>query len=178
MANFHVTHHRYPDNPHLFTVNIDLVIKRTPEPGTIFRHGTRGEEFWEIYIATSGLDSNGDEVPPFWADVITTEESIDDLVAEKVKGLCALIDWTRAGDFSYGPDNRGPYLEDQYPASGELSVPITSTIKLTVKEPLPGSGLDVSTMYMKVNGVSITPTVHGHPYNYVISYSPKPIFEA
>ena len=178
MANFYVTHHKYPDNPQLFTVNIDLVVKRTPEPGTIFSYGPRGEQFWEIYVATSGLDSNGDELPPFWADVITTESSIDDLVAEQVKALCALIDWTQQGDFSLGPDTRGPYLQEQYPASNETDVPITGTIRLVVKEPLPGSGMDIGTMYVKVNGVSITPTVHGHPYQYEISYSPKPIYEA
>jgi len=176
MANFYVTHHRFPDNPQLFTVNIELVLKRTGEPGTIFPYGKRGEQFWEIYVATSGVDINGDEISPFWADVVTTEDSIDDLVAEQVKSICSLIDWTRGGDFSYGPDNRGPYLESQYPASNQTDIPITGTIRLTVKEPLPGSGLDISTMYMKVNGVPITPTVHGHPYKYQISFSPKPIY--
>lgn len=178
MANFYVTHHKFPDNPQLFTVNIDLVIKRTPEPGTIFSYGTRGEEFWELYVATSGLDSNGEEIPPFWADVITTESLIDDLVAEQVKSLCNLIDWTQQGDYVVGTDNRGPYLEEQYPAPDDMNVPITGTIRFVVKEPLPGSGIDIGTMYMKVNGVSVTPTVHGHPYKYEVSYSPKPIYEA
>lgn len=178
MANFFVTHHQYPDNPQLFTVNINLVLKRTPEPGTIFSYGTRGEEFWEIYIATAGLDSGGDEIQPFWADVITTESSVDDLVAEKVKDLCDLIDWTQQGEYSEGSDSREAYLEYQYPVNNQIDVPITGTIRLTVREPLPGSGLDIGTMYMKVNGATVTPTVHGHPYKYDISFSPKPTYES
>jgi hypothetical protein len=176
LANFYVTHHEYPDNPKLFTINIGLVVKRTGEPGTIFSYGKRGEQFWEIYIASSGKDLNGDDVPPFWADIITTEENIDELVAKKIKDLCNAIDWTQGGEYIAGLGSREPYVEYQYPANNQVDVPIVSTIKLTLKEPLPGSGMNISSMYMKVNGVSISPSVYGHPYKYERSFSPKPIF--
>jgi hypothetical protein len=176
MANFYVTHHKYPDNPQLFTVNISLIVKRTGEPGTIFPYGRRGEKFWEIYIGSSGVDENGDSVPPFWADIVTTETDIDELVAQKIKLICDEIDWTKQGTYVEGSDSSEPYLEEQYPSNGQTNVPILSTIKLVLKEPLPGSGMNISSMYMKVNGVDVNPSVYGHPYKYEIFFSPKPVY--
>lgn len=175
MATFYVTHHKFPDSPQLFTINISRVVKIEGEPNTDFSRDHLGEEFWEIYVATSGLDSEGKEIPPKWVDVKTTEATVDELVSGAVKYLCSLIDWTNEGTVSPGQDRFVPFIESKYPEENQANVPIQSTIKLSVRELLPGSGIDKNTISLKVKGVPVTPTVTGNPYGYVISYTPKPL---
>jgi len=176
MATFFVTHHKYPTNPKLFTVNIEQVIKRKGEPNTQFFYSNDGEEFWELYIAADAVDAYGDSVPPFWADVLTTEQSLDELVAGKVDDLCALIDWTAEGNLEAGLDRYKPVLVSASPVPGADDVPIASTIKVVLKELLPGSGMDIGTLSFKVKGVPVAPKVTGHPYEYTFEFSPKPVY--
>lgn len=176
MATFFVTHHKYPTNPKLFTVNIDQVIKRSGEPNTQFFYSNDGEEFWELYIAAEAVDADGEAVPPFWADVLVSEVSIDELVASKVDDLCALIDWSSGGELAAGEDKYSPVLVSAFPEDASTSVPIGSTISVVLKELLPGSGMDISTLSFKVKGVPVTPVVTGHPYEYTLEFSPKPVY--
>lgn len=175
MATFYVTHHKFPDNPQLFTVNVSRIVKVEGEPNTDFSKSHLGEEFWEVYVATSGLDVEGKEIPPKWVDVKTTEVSIDELISNAVKYLCSLIDWTSGGTISSGQDRFVPFIESKYPEDNQTNVPIQSTIRLSVLELLPGSGIDKNTISLKVKGVPVEPTITGNPYNYTISYSPKPL---
>jgi len=177
MATFYVTHHKYPDNPQLFTINIQQVVKRKGEPETEFFYDRRGESYWEVFIATSGLDATGASIPSYWADIKTSETVVDELVSAKVKEMSAAIDWTQQGAFSLSSDNLVPYIAEQYPASDSTEVPIQSTIRLVIKDLLPGSGLDSSTLVFSVKGIPVTPTVTGHPYELVLSYSPTPLFD-
>lgn len=176
MASFYVSHHEYPRNPKLFTVNVELVVKRVGEPNTQFYYKMRGEEFWELYVGVDAVDASGDDVPPFWADVVTTEADVETLVADKVEELCALIDWSNEGEFAPEVDTTGPILVSATPVDGSTDVEITSKINVVIKEPLPSSGMDISTLTFKVKGIAVTPTVTGHPYKYTIEFSPSPYF--
>lgn len=177
MASFFVTHHKYPSNPKLFVVNVESVIKRRGEPNTEFFYDRRGEQYWELYIATDAVDASGDTISPFWADVVVSEATIDALVADKVEEICELIDWTNDSALSLQQDRYSPQLVSISPHDGEEDVNITSGIKVVLKEPLPGSGMDVSTLVFKVNGVSVTPRITGHPYEYTFEYFPKPLYD-
>ena len=177
MASFFVTHHKYPTNPKLFVANVERVVKRRGEPDTEFYYDMRAEQYWELYVATDALDASGEAIQPFWADVIVAEDSIDELIADKVEEICELIDWTNDSELSPQQDRYSPTLVSISPSNGETDASITGGVKAVLKEPLPGSGMDVSTLVFKVNGVSVTPTITGHPYEYTFEYFPKPLFE-
>jgi len=176
MATFFVTHSKFPTNPKLFTVNIEQVVKRKGEPNTQFFYSNDGEEFWELYIAASAVDTVGVAVPPFWADVLASEATIDELVAEKVDAICALIDWTSSGELVAEEDRYAPVLISASPVDGAVDVPIASKITVVLKELLPGSGMDIATLSFKIKGVPVTPMVTGHPYEYTLEFSPKPLY--
>ncbi len=176
MATVYVTHPLYPDNPHLFIVDLKQIVKLKGEANTSFSRNRRGEHFWEFIIYTSGLNSAGERLGTYWADVVGSEATVDELLKEKIKEICAEIDWTkRPGldeDLEAGVDRFSPRVYWQYPESGDTNVPIDSRIILMLKDELPAKGIDFSTITMTVDGFSVTPDITGNPFNCTVSYRP------
>ena len=123
MAITYITHHLYPDNPHLFIIDFKQIVKLRGEPNTSFSRSRRGEHFWEAVIYTSGLDSDGERLGPYWVDVVGSEETLNELLNEKIKEICEEIDWSKHPlDTDYiiplGVDRYAPKISSQYPSKG------------------------------------------------------------
>lgn len=177
MSTFFVTHHLYPENPQFFLVDVKQVVKFTGEPRTSFWQPRRGEHFWEIAIYTSGIDSNRNSLGPYWLDVTTTEESIDELINNKIKDICNLIDWTKSARseediFTEQQDTTPPIVYSCYPENSQVDVPIDSRIIIRLRDLLPAQGIDLSSIKMYINDMEIVPEVSGHRYDCVVSYKP------
>jgi hypothetical protein len=173
LANFYVTHNKFPQNPQLFTIDIQRVVKLVGEPNTSFAYSRRGETYWEIHITTTGTDINGDAIESSWIDVFDSEETIDEVIGSKLAEICGQIDWSNDGDFLLEEDRYVPYISYQYPAADQTDVPLHSSITIKVKELLPGEGIDIDTISLKVKGVSVVPSITGNPFEYTITYTPK-----
>jgi len=176
MANFYVTHHKFPTNPQYFTVTLQKVAGFDPEENPNFSPKVAlGEEYWKVFIYTTGLDSFGELVGPVVAGVTGSAQTVNEFVEDKIADLCALIDWSQQGEFSPESDSSAPYISEQFPLVGQTDVPITSPVVLRVRDYLPGTGIDSSTVVMKIDGHLITPDVTGTKYDSTFSFSPKPI---
>jgi hypothetical protein len=132
---------------------------------------------WKVFIHTSGFDSSGDSVGPVVADVFGSEESVNDFIEKAVAELCALIDWSQLGIYSSQLDSHAPIIVEQFPLPNQTDVSIASPIVIRVKDPLPGVGVDESSVVMSVDGFPVTPKVVGNKFDYTFSYSPKAVFE-
>lgn len=176
MATLYVTHHLYPDNPHLFIVDLKQIVKLRGEPNTDHSRNRRGEHFWEIIIYTSGLDSSGDRLGPYWLDVVGSESTVDEFINNKIKEICADIDWTKHPaldeDLEAKVDRYPPTVYWQYPEDGATDVPVDSRIIIMLRDEVPAKGIDFSTVTLTVDGFSITPEITGNPFDCTVSYRP------
>ena len=173
MANFYVTNSFYPNNPQLFTITIKQVVKKLGEPSTAFYRDNRGELYWEVCIATSAITAAGAPLGTMWADIKGSEITVHELISNKINEMCAEIDWTNEGEYTIDQDRYAPRVVSQYPVAGQTDVPLGSTINFVIKDFLPSSGIDISTLSFKVRGIAVSPTVTGNPFQYTISYTPK-----
>lgn len=180
MANFYVTHHRYPSNPQLFTIALDKVAGfGVAEDNPNFRpRYAIAEEYWKVFIHTTGLDALGEPVGPVVADVVGTKETVDEVISEKIAELCTLIDWSQQGAYTPEADSAAPIVVEQYPTPGQTNVSISSPVVLRVQEPLPGNGIDVSSVYMEIDGIAVVPSAVGNKFDMTFSFSPRPIYES
>jgi len=177
MATFYAKHQLYPDNPQLFIVDATQIIKFIGEPNTQFSTDRRGEMYWEIVIYTSAVDSSGEALGPYWVDVIGSEQTIHDLISDKVNEICGAIDWAKSiafeEEFQAQSDRYAPAIVWTYPSDGQLDVPIDSTIVIRIRDLPPAKGIDISTLVFTVGGYTLNPTINGNKYDYVISYKPQ-----
>lgn len=177
MANFYITHHKYPSNPQFFTVALHKVASLGGEDNPNFRPSyPSAEEYWKLFIYTSGLDSSGDLVGPIVADVFGSDTEINEFAERKFAELCDLIDWSQQGEFSPEVDSAAPVVVEQFPRQGQTNVPISSPVVLRVKDLLPGVGIDASTASLSIGGITISPSFVGNKYDYTFSFSPRPIY--
>jgi len=177
MANFYVTHHLFPSNPQLFTIAIHKVAGFQPEQNPNFKPTYAvAERFWKIFVHTSGLDSLGESVGPVVADVVGSSTTIKEFVDATVANLCGQIDWSQQGQFSVQIDSQAPIIIEQFPRPSQTNVPISSPVVLRVQDPLPGDGIDVSTVTLKIDGLSVVPVAVGNKFDTTFSFSPIPLF--
>lgn len=177
MATVFVTEHLYPDNPQIFVIDVQPIVKMRGEANTAFHRNKRGEKYWEIVIHTSGLDSEGNSLGPFWLDVYSSEQTLNELISNKINEICNLIDWSKSTlseeDFQQQADEYPPVVYWQYPSSGQVDVPIDSIISVRLRDLLPAEGIDISTLVFKVDGFNVNPDISGNKYDYVLTYKPQ-----
>lgn len=179
MANFYVSHHKFPGNPQFFTASIHKVMGFKPEanPNFIPKYAI-AEPYWKVFIYTTGLDSQGAAVGPIITDVVGIEDTVNELMETKLAELCGLIDWSQQGQFSPEVDSAAPVVVEQFPGANQVNVPINSPVVIRVQDLLPAVGIDASTVTMSIDGLSVTPSVTGNKYDSTFSFSPKPIFNS
>jgi hypothetical protein len=75
-------------------------------------------------------------------------------------------------EYGSGPplDNTPPYTTGHSPAKGSNSAPPDTNIIVHVRDS--GTGVDQSSIAMRVNGATVYPTITGTPYDYTIAYNP------
>lgn len=124
-------------------VTVDLVQVADPNKGD-------GEVFYILTLTTQNLDKNKQAIAPIILNLTSTE----DLSGEIEKGLGLLaekIDWGILES-----DNHKPIITKVYPTNGQKNVSYSSNVSITVKDPFPMSGLDVSSIKLTANGIDIT----------------------
>jgi hypothetical protein len=133
--------------------------------------GEKGRHMWVLEIGTTHPDINGDAISA--AKVHTISASNFDVVIENaVSSLCAQIDWSPLSD-----DKISPYVDIATPAGG-TTVPIQSDVYIKIKDKLPSSGIDLSTMKIVLNtgetdfDITSEVTIKGDPYVYELYWAP------
>lgn len=179
MATFYVTHHLYPDNPQMFVVDVQQIVKLSGEAGTAFSYRGRTEHFWEIIIYTSGKNSSDERLGPYWLDMVGSAETVNELINNKINDICSIIDWSKSWAYEDGyaatisEDRYPPVVHWQYPSAGQVDVPIDSNIVVRLRDVPPAKGIDISTLTMKVDGFDVVPDVYGNPFDYTLSFKPR-----
>ncbi len=179
MANVYITHHKFPSNPQLFTVNLHKIASLAGEDNPNFKPSfPQAERYWKLFVLTTGLDSSGEAVGPIVADVFGGEADVSEFVDGAIADLCALIDWSQQGEFTPEVDSAAPVIMEQYPLSGQTNVSINTPVVIRAQDLLPGTGIDVSTVSMSIDGLSVSPSVTGNKYDSTFSFSPRPIYDS
>lgn len=179
MASFYVTHHKFPSNPQLFTITLNKIAHMGGEDNPNFiTNYPSAERYWKVFIYTSGLDTSGDSVGPLAADVIGSSQDVNEFIENRIEDFCALIDWSQQGTFSPEEDTSAPIIFEQFPNPGQEDVPISTPVVIRVRDPLPGNGIDISSAYMKINGITITPHVVGNKFDCTFTFTPRPIYNS
>jgi hypothetical protein len=179
MANYYVTNSKYPSNPQVFTIALHKVASIQGEENPNFVPTfPQAERYWKMFIYTSGLDSEGESVGPIVSDITGSAETVNKFVENTLADLCALIDWSQQGQVDPEIDRNAPLVSEQYPTNGQPNVSISSPVVLRIIDPLPGVGVDPSTVSMKIDGYDVTPNITGNKFDYTFSFSPRPIYDS
>jgi len=99
------------------------------------------------------------------------KEDLDAVIQSAVASICANIDWTVLEEDRYSPE-----VIEVYPEGDNTS--IWSTIRVTLEEAIPASGIDLSEMQVFLNNgtteFDITSEVisHGDPFQYTLRWNP------
>jgi hypothetical protein len=128
-------------------VGIMVTIKRV----IVTQDGT-GTQMWAIQASTKELDADGNPIAPTykWTSNQTT---FSDDVNELIDTLCKKVNWT------YEPDTTPPEITSHWPMQNDTGIPVDSEIVVNIGEQLPSSGLDISSIKVKVKGFDLTDQV-------------------
>ncbi|MEW6606445.1 MAG: DUF2341 domain-containing protein [bacterium] len=74
------------------------------------------------------------------------------------------------GQVDFYVDTAAPYTCCHIPARGATDVPRKTNIRLNIKDD--GTGIQQSSIIMKINHNIVTPTITGNPSNYLLNYTP------
>ena len=89
-------------------------------------------------------------------------------------GFCANAMTTDSYSFSVIADTTAPYTDGHTPAASATSIALGTNIVVHVKDD--ETGVDVNSIVMKVNGVTVTPTITGTSADYTLTYDPSSDF--
>jgi hypothetical protein len=128
-------------------VGIMVTIKRV----VITQEGT-GSQMWAIQASTSEVDSEGNSIPPVYKWTSNRTTFTDD-VNELIDTLCKQIGW------NYTTDTEPPKVVNHWPMRDDTGIPVDSEIVINIGEDLPSSGLDLSSIRVKVKGFDLTDQV-------------------
>ena len=99
-------------------------------------------------------------------------EDLDALIQNTIATICANIDWSILEEDKYPP-----YVTEQYPEGPNTS--IWSTVRVTLEDPVPAAGIDLSDMQVYIsNGTTefdVTPdvVVSGDAFKYTLRWNPS-----
>lgn len=104
---------------------------------------------WVLEASTTQTDEDGDPIEPvreYLSSHDTLTEDINSLITE----LCKKIDWT------YVEDEDPPSIVGHWPIRDATGVPVTTDIIINLSEEPPSSGIDLSSIKVKVKGFDLT----------------------
>jgi hypothetical protein len=132
---------------------------------------SEGDPKWLLEVGTTYPDANGDVIPPKLVHLITLD-TLEDEIEKAVSDMCLLIDWGALENDTYPP-----YIDSYLPSDIE-DVLINTRVTAIIKERLPSSGLDLSSIKITLdNGMAIFDitndvVITGDPYEYKIEWVP------
>ena len=136
-----------------------------------------GEGIWILIVSTTERDVDGDVIPPEIIHLVSL-----DTVHEEIQGAMGRIgkkvDWGAL----LSDDQSPKLLEITPPIEQTTNVSIMSNIVARIIDPLPATGLNLSTLNMKINGLSIITAgvavppnvinIQGNVFDTTITYTP------
>ena len=90
-------------------------------------------------------------------------------------GFCANPMTTDSYSFSVIAYTIAPYTDGHVPVSGAANITPGTNIVVHVKDD--ETGVDVNTIVMKVNGVTVSPDITGTSADYTLTYDPASDFQ-
>ena len=160
------------------TVSLSLDSVKAYAPPTVSGefptlYDTEGDQQWLLIVATSEPDVDGNDIAPEFVNVVTTGTVYQEITSAMHR-LGEQVDW---GTLS--PDIHAPRIaEFEPPLTNTTNVPITSPILVRLQDPLPATGVDLSTVVLRVNGFDVTSEVEvsGTPFDLTLIYRPTRVF--
>ena len=125
-------------------IGVMVTIKRM----VVHQTGT-GNQMWMIQASTLATDADGNIVKPVykWTSNRTTFTSdVEDVINQ----LSAQVDW------NYVPDDNPPQVLNTWPMNGDTNVSVDTQIRINISDVAPSSGLDLSSIRVKVKGFDLT----------------------
>jgi len=126
-----------------------------------------GDNIWVVEIGTAEPNKNGGIVPPVYLNIVNLE-TLDEEIATAVAFISAQVDWGNVLE-----DSDPPYVA--FTNINSAVAAIDSSVVLDLKEFMPSSGIDKSSIRLTVNDIDVTNETFmaGNPYNYVINWYPR-----
>ena len=200
MADFLVRHGRNPDKVVRFSMTLTQVhdTQYTPPEELLTEYPrVEGDVVWILEIGTYELDINGDEIPTTKIH-LTSLSNLDEEIKEAVEDICQIIDWS-----PLAADAQAPYVYQHIPNDGSEvvgnesvveDVPITQDIYFKIRDSLPATGIDISSINVQFSVWALDPDgiyrwhdfditsevtdpenerTTGSPYNYQLYWKPS-----
>jgi len=125
-----------------------------------------GEPIWLLSVGTDALDKNGNKIKNVFANLITLD-SVDKEIEKLAAQISKQIDWE-----PYEEDISPPYVDSVYPT--EYIAKINDPVEFVIKDDIPSTGIDLTTLKVTANGFDITNDLEitGNPYEYHIKWRP------
>jgi len=192
MADVLVRHGRNPGKVVRFSINIIQVHDITHDPTEVPKQDyprLEGDVIWILEVGTYEPDINGDPIPIRKVNLVSLS-TLDSVIQQTIQDMCALIDWGIAQE-----DKRAPYVYWHLPNDGTAVDGISSTISgvklhseiyFKLKDNLPSTGIDMSSIEMTITISGTDPTkvwptfsdisseaeITGTPYDVQVYWSP------
>lgn len=131
---------------------------------------SEGESLWVIEVGTRTPKADGTAVPPVYINNVS-EKTLEAEINKAISSMCSLLDWA-----VLEADNEAPELT-YFSPEGTL-VPISSVIEFKLKENLPASGIDLSSMVVTLNNgtvdfdITSELKITGDPFDYTLKWIP------
>ena len=127
-----------------------------------------GEVIYVVSLHTGAVGLNGSTILPIYINGIT-ESTFQEELKKALTSLGDQIDWGLLEN-----DKKSPLITSLTPKNKE-TINIHEDVFITLKDPLPASYIDLSTLKLKINGVDVTGnatitekdnnvTIHWQPY--------------
>jgi len=128
-------------------VSIMVTLKRS-----VIKEEGSGNLMWILEASTTETDKESNYIAPAkkWLSDKTT---LTDDVNELIDQICAQIDW------EYVEDTEPPAVVNHWPLSNAQDVSIDTGITINLEEEVPSSGIDLSSIHVKVKGFDLTDQV-------------------
>jgi hypothetical protein len=125
-----------------------------------------GEALWVVEIATNEPTISGSVIPPVYINLRTLDD-LDKEIQNATAIISSQIDWTPLIE-----DSTSPFVVSVSPE--DSVVDIESSVEFLIKDNLPSSGLDLSSIKMTVNDFDVTSELEfsGDGYEQKIKWKP------
>jgi hypothetical protein len=128
-------------------IGIMVTIKRS----IVFEEGS-GQLLWILEASTEELDIDGNYILPVkkWlTDKTTLTDDINDIINQ----ICEKVVW------DYVEDTEPPVVVNHWPIRDAQDVPVDTGITINLAEDIPSSGIDLSSICVKIKGFDLTDQV-------------------
>jgi len=126
-----------------------------------------GEPIWLLAVGTSEEHKDGGDINEVYTN-LTSLDTIDKEIEILVGKISKQIDW---GEFV--DDEHPPFVDSVYPT--EYIAKMEDPVEFVIKELMPSTGIDLSTLEVTANGLDITNEfeIKGNPYEYHLKWRPR-----